>query len=293
MRTLLLSAWLLGYLPVFAQSKSIKVSNYLYPNGTLWQRTAPHPYTTQYKEASMQTHWYENGQKRSEELIISFGNRRYLNCWTGNGTQIGKNGNGLFLYKGYEPKDDSTVYTLKDSLLQGPFTTFTPTATGYRKIATGFYRNNVMHGEVAYYSETGQVAYTNTYIDDFQKGLCKEFYPDGKLKAKGLQVEDIKQGRWTIYNEQGILTQHETYVNGVVIHLTTYHSNGKIKEKGGYTTISTLGDIDMAEYMVTTGGRRRLYGTLSTVKHGVWLTYNKAGHVVKKETYHKGELVKK
>src|SRR4051812_16965414 len=71
------------------------------------------------------TYWYENSQKKSEEIqsdIIT----RYINFWTSNGIQTLNNGNGILQEEAQYTGDDSSIFIIKDSLKNGQYFSYIP-----------------------------------------------------------------------------------------------------------------------------------------------------------------------
>src|SRR5436190_21594933 len=70
------------------------------------------------------TYWYENGSKISEELRTEDGLTKYINCWDGKGNQMCRDGKGKFYQTWTDFVADSSVYTIKDSVKQGPYVSY-------------------------------------------------------------------------------------------------------------------------------------------------------------------------
>ena len=239
------------------------------------------------------TYWYENGNKLSEEIRNDPFLTKYINCWTGNGQQICTNGNGKF-YQTWTDigfSDDSTIYTIKDSIKQEQFVCFVPYKKDRIKRAEGNYINGQRQGEVTYFYETGEMLFTQIYTDDKENGLRKEFYKNGKLKEEGFQKQSIQDGVWTFYNSKGVLEKKITYERNRQKHLVEFHSNGKIKSEGDFTQIKAIPKKEKFRKTQTTkrSATKRTSGSL-TVKNGKWFYFDKTGKLIKEESYSKGKL---
>jgi uncharacterized protein len=249
--------------------------------------------STSSADIGLWTYWYENGNKLSEEIRNDPHLTKYINCWTSDGEQICKNGNGLFYQTWTDFVADSTVYTIRDSIKQGHYISYLPFKKGYRKVAEGTFVNGLRQGEVTYYYETGEILVTQIYIDNKENGLRKEFYKNGKLKEQGFQNQSIQDSIWSFYNSKGILEKKITYERNRQKHLVEYYQNGTIKLEGNFTQIKI---IPKKEKLNTTQTSRRTAtkrtsGSL-TVKNGEWVYYDKYGKLMKKEKYLKGKLTK-
>lgn len=63
-----------------------------------------------------------------------------------------------------------------------------------------------------------------------------EYYPNGKIKAKGFFKDGVQHGKATQYDENGRLLAKGNYRNGVLDGITEiYHPNGKLKEETTYS----------------------------------------------------------
>ncbi len=99
------------------------------------------------------TYWHDNGNKLSEEISSTQkGFSRYINCWTADNQQICISGNGRFYWKrthdGFE--DDSIIYIVKDSVLQGKFICYSDYGKGRIKSEEGTYINGLRQGAVTF-----------------------------------------------------------------------------------------------------------------------------------------------
>ncbi len=179
-----------------------------YENGNIYLRGYIVPVDSiSSKSIGLWTYWYENGSKLSEEIRSDPYLTKYINCWTGSGLQICTNGNGKFYETwtdlGYE--DDSTIYTIKDSIRQGQFVSYIPYKTGRIIKAQGWCINGLRQGEVTFFYETGEISYTQIYTDDKQNGQRKKYSKNGRLKEEGFQKQSIQEGIWLFYDNQGVL----------------------------------------------------------------------------------------
>ncbi|TXK18383.1 toxin-antitoxin system YwqK family antitoxin [Pontibacter qinzhouensis] len=73
---------------------------------------------------------------------------------------------------------------------------------------------------------------------DRETGLTEriEYYPNGKIKARGFFKDGIQHGKAIQYDESGKLEAKSTYLNGVLDGmLKIYYPNGKLKEETIYS----------------------------------------------------------
>lgn len=239
------------------------------------------------------TYWYENGNKLSEEIRNDPYLVKFINCWTGDGEQICANGDGKFFQTCTDVgfSEDSTIYTIKDSLKQGQFICYVPYKNGRIKRAEGNYINGQRQGEVTYFYETGEILFTQIYTDDKENGLRKEFYKNGQLKEIGFQNQSIQDSVWAFYNRDGLLEKKVTYEKNRRKHLVEFYPNGKIKSEGSFTQIKAPPQKEKTVKQQTTRRTTKRSGSL-TVKNGEWTYFNNKGNIIKRETYSNGKLTK-
>ncbi len=242
------------------------------------------------KSVGVWTYWYENGNKLSEEIRNDPYLTKYINCWTGDGQQICTNGNGKF-YETWTDigfADDSTIYTIKDSIRQGHFTCFVADKKGRIKGAEGNCINGLRQGKVTYFNENGKIYSTQNYLDDKENGLRQRFYENGKLREQGNQKQSTRDSVWTFYNNKGILEKKITYEKNRQKHLVEYYLSGEIKLEGDLTQIPQKEKVNKEQTTKRTA-RKTTRGSLN-VKNGEWLYFDKQGNIIKQEKYSNGKL---
>ena len=277
-----------------AYSQEPEVYEDFYENGTIYLRG----YTVSVDSISSRsiglwTYWYKNGSKISEEVRNEPHLTKYINCWTGNGKQICTNGNGKF-YQTWTDigfMDDSTIYTIQDSIKQGQFICFVPYRSKRIKRAEGNYLNGKRQGEVTYFYETGEVSNTQTFVDDKENGLQKEFYKNGKLKEQGFQKQGIQDSIWAYYNSQGILEKRVTYERGRRKHLVDFYLNGMTKSEGDFVQVKTVPkEVEYSKKQTVHRGAKKMTNGSLTVKNGEWVYFDQTGKLIQKENYFNGKL---
>ncbi len=210
---------------------------------------------------------------------------KYVNCWTANNKQICINGNGEF-YKNevHGFKTDSTIYSIKDSIMQGKYIRYIDFGKGIVKYEEGTYVNGLRQGAVAFFDEMGRTIATHIYINDRLDGLFQRFYNNGKLKEEGYSKDAIAYGTWMCYTDKGILEKKIVYENNKQKYLTEFYPNGKIKSEGNIMQLySTTPDKT---------GSRTSHRIAKNVKHGLWRNFDSNGKLTKEVSYFKGKLKK-
>ncbi|HLP56297.1 MAG TPA: tetratricopeptide repeat protein [Fluviicola sp.] len=91
-------------------------------------------------------------------------------------------------------------------------------------------------------------------------------YPNGRLNAKGLIKDDVREGKWNYFDQYGNPASSMTYKNGLVTDtLTRYFSNGQVQS------------ICLYE---------------NDVPNGLYLEYNESGILIKEGFYNNGNFDK-
>lgn len=296
---LLIISFLICTLKDFSQ-RVIEREKY-YPGGKIFARgfiikTAGGPR----RDTGLWTCYFPDGQKLSEDIRNEPLLKKYINCWTNTGEQICTNGNGRFLEKGADlgfkdncALDDvdlgiwenSTLFTIKDSIRQGPFEVYIPYKNGQVKTAEGNCINGQIVGEMTYFYETGQLSCKQMYNDNNDSGWRRKFYKSGKLKQEGMWINGNNDSVWTVYDPLGNLEKKLTYVAGKQTHEVDFYANGEKKAEGDIVYV----------HPDTTGDMHLFAGTmaiLTPVKNGLWMYYSNTGVPGKREIYVNGELVK-
>ena len=121
------------------------------------------------------------------------------------------------------------------------------------------FENGLENGTEKAYSDDGRLTMIAVYKNGFlrhqefmngmdkqgrKQGLWKEFYPDGSLKWAGTYKNDIKNGYFKYYDQEGNLEKIDKYVDGILQEdppelavydiRTDYYPDGSIKVLGSY-----------------------------------------------------------
>lgn len=63
-----------------------------------------------------------------------------------------------------------------------------------------------------------------------QRLKIKEYYPEGKLKMKGILLDSLKHGDWFYYRTSGKLEKHERWKRGKIVFTVFYNERNKRTE---------------------------------------------------------------
>jgi antitoxin component YwqK of YwqJK toxin-antitoxin module len=172
------------------------------------------------------------------------------------------------------------------------------------------YRNGVAEGVRREYNETGEVE--KSFImksgmvaaegiietNGLRRGNWTEYYPDGKLKAKGNYADDFKVGVWEFYHSNGSLEQTGSYDgkgkpvgewqwfydNGALLRVENYRNglnDGLLTEKDELGKIITSGDFidgkEEGKWMSVIGGIRSEGEYVDGMRNGLWKTFYSDG----------------
>lgn len=154
----------------------------------------------------------------------------------------------------------------------------------------GKYLNNKMVGTWNYFYENQQGGYGHLKAQAFYqdgKGVYKEFYPNGGLKAEGLHVDGRSEDEWIYYHPNGKVEAKGPYKNGVRNGKWEYfHQNGNKAAEGYYK--NGLRDGNWAFFHEN--GVLSSEGKLQEgQKDGYWRLYNRWGDFRGEGNFVKGE----
>lgn len=86
-----------------------------------------------------------------------------------------------------------------------------------------------------YFDGTDQIEVAYTLKNGKFEGEYKGYYQNGNLRIEGTYKNDLKNGLWKEFNEQGNLINEYSIINGELEgKFTTYHPEGKIKSSSIY-----------------------------------------------------------
>ena len=147
-----------------------------------------------------------------------------------------------------------------------------------------------VNGQVKGWFEDGKMRLISNWKDDLQNGDCETFHENGKLKDKDNWVNDKLDGKRESWYENGQKEQIEFYSKGVRDgQILQWYSNGN--KKASIKFIS--GKVDGKVINYYENGKVKSQGDFKEgIREGIFSYYHENGKLTRKQTYHKGELVK-
>ncbi len=146
----------------------------------------------------------------------------------------------------------------------------------------------------------GNLVGEGIFTDEGKKqGPWKEYYNDGKLRAKGSYNNNLRNGLWLYYYKNGQLEEMGKYINGLPDSTWVwYHDNGSLLRTESYYNgllDGVLTEYDLDGNIVTTGeyieGKKDgnwIYEVGDTkdeckfvddLRNGLWKSYYKSGNI--------------
>jgi antitoxin component YwqK of YwqJK toxin-antitoxin module len=55
------------------------------------------------------------------------------------------------------------------------------------------------------------------YVKNIRQGEATEYFESGKVKSKGVYMNDLKEGEWLNYDENQAVVSSEKYKTGVLL----------------------------------------------------------------------------
>lgn len=224
-------------------------------------------------------HYFDNGQLLSV-IDYSGENKSIISCWEENGEQIVTDGNGYF--KGYN--ENTGLLELEGDVLNGK-----PTGK-WKSYFTNQQLRNITEfkGDIEYilfsYDTVGTAMVTNG------KGYQLDWFTDGVVAAEGDILNGLKDGAWITNYQSGVQESRITYKDGVE------HGQVQYFFESGNSMIT--GEFNKGErhgtwiYYFDTGGKDSEVKFDNGKKEGEQLFWSETGHLIKKEFYKNGELIR-
>ncbi len=236
------------------------------------------------------TFYYPDGKKKLQEISdTAFLVKKKINFWLPDGTQLLKNGDGIYT----ETARDSVVYTVKDGLYEGSTRIYIQYYknnyyTSWKLKASGNYYNNFRNGEWIYRDSSGLKTVSVNYQNDTLSGMCNIYYLNKEIiKASGIMRNCQKEGLWKYYDENQILQSEYNYANGEKFGtFTIYYSNGKPKVKGQYIQENKKVTVQVEDPNSPGWFKSGKTVMLVPIKTGRWLFYDENGILSKKVKQH-------
>lgn len=181
-------------------------------------------------------HWYENGNLKQVEIVAGR-NVRSDGCCQCNGTIIRYYENGklkeIFTsikdkiqgkFTSYDEKGSWKVRTYKNDSLCGPTIEHFIDSDNIKTIVVGQYINNEETGLWKWYDKDSILILTAVYVNGILKGEYIRYFPNGKIKQKGIMEDGEFQGEVYYYDESEKLIKKEFYKKGKLIRTTKNNS---------------------------------------------------------------------
>lgn len=236
------------------------------------------------------TYWYESGQLKME--IIYKKQRkdyRYVSMWTPDGTQILKEGRGVYyridnLYDNI----DSTVYNVNDSIL-GSFSKYRkwprdPKYDEYYLVSKGSSINGILEGMEWFSTPASGNQTMTTYKEGKKHGQYILKDNVDVVIEEGNYCEDAKCSEWKYY-KGGILEKKVNYVAGIISgNYEEFYEDGKIKLKGQFRTEKRIVKAKVFSPDTYEEFIKEVEKEVS-IKHGDWIYYNSKGEIIRTDKY--------
>ena len=127
------------------------------------------------------------------------------------------------------------------------------------------------------------------YVDGEKQGIWTEYYENGKLYSTQNYTDNRKDGIYKQYTKDEKIKYTEEWEYGEQLNSIDYYSNGQIQIVKQYRDGIKNG---IAESFYETGELKKKYNYKNDKLNGSIYTYNKAGNIIKQETYSNGNLIK-
>ena len=89
------------------------------------------------------------------------------------------------------------------------------------------YVNDSIEGVETMYTPNGEKSQETTYVRGRKNGPHKEYHLNGQVKVEGAFKDDLFDGRWTYYDDRGIVVGEGEFENGTGV-LTAYDARGQV-----------------------------------------------------------------
>jgi antitoxin component YwqK of YwqJK toxin-antitoxin module len=102
----------------------------------------------------------------------------------------------------------------KNDIKDGPSKWFTKEG---RLVADYNYQNGLLEGDIKTYYPSGKLLLLEHYNLNNHQGEAIEYFESGKEKRKGIYKNDLKEGEWTLYDENQNVISKERYKEGSLL----------------------------------------------------------------------------
>lgn len=130
------------------------------------------------------------------------------------------------------------------------------------KMAAGVYMEEKKDSTWTYYNQFGEKIAVENYIVGKLYGSSLKFHSNGQLLQEKYFENDLENGIFREYFDNGIKSREATYINGSLEgEAAFYHPNGEVRFAGLY---------------------------YKDAKNGIWKTYDEGGKLIDERRYTKG-----
>ena len=138
--------------------------------------------------------WYENGQKKIEQIFEKGQKNGAMRLWHDNGQ--------LWAETSWENGKINGIF--KDWRKDGQPDT------------EQSYKDDELHGTQRTWHENGQLGTESTFVNGEIEGLFNKWYENGILAETGNFKSGQKEGTWKYWDREGEITKEQIYINGLL-----------------------------------------------------------------------------
>ncbi|MDP4280728.1 MAG: hypothetical protein Q8867_01125 [Bacteroidota bacterium] len=167
-------------------------------------------------------YYYPNGKLKARSLMTGNGTRSQFTSFFKNGFKMAE---GVFvnekregLWKFYSEYDGALVSeeNYKIGIKEGDEITYYPSGGKSDFIS---WKNGKKTGSWVQYYQDGKIKLKGMYLDDLREGPVEAFFLSGQKIFTGQYHKGDPDGIWIYYNEKGEITRKESYEKGIRIKL--------------------------------------------------------------------------
>jgi len=142
---------------------------------------------------------------------------------------------------------------------------------------------------INYFENTDEVLEEGRYIDDLRQGVWKQYLNDGTLSSEITYIDDEPNGPAKTYYPNGQLAEEGFWKDDIWIgDYTTYYQNGNINYKWHFSDDGQR--TGLQEYFHE-NGKKMISGTWKKgLEAGVVKRFNNEGQIIEEQTFNNGEI---
>lgn len=193
--------------------------------------------------------------------------------------------------------EDSTVFSMKDSLYHGEARTYRKEKGITYLFMLCNYFKGVKNGHSFSYRMDGSLMSESYYKNNLLNGIKVVYYSNSNIKESGEYKKGAQNGLWRSFNEKGSLKELSHYSGGYLKgRLIKYYNSGNISMEGSYKLIKRKEKISTTDCNPMDDSNNKEYFikevTYDWFETGKWCFYKENGDIIKCVKYRKGEIVK-